>query len=857
MNRALKKLNKLLTDQVRSEQNELFEHNGYIYVLYSFVLRYQAIMRDLNLPELKSNIKKYESKDEGSFYPYDDIVHPFFILIDNLNSGSTENYDLRSFFGFPFDVEIVQPESVFKFLNLANKAGVKDWSLSEFSEDEFDVFFKELIKNVSPKKDEWVRSYPEELAKFVDFVLPVNKSVFYLGDDNADLVVQRINKDTASYMTGYPSNILWYYLRPILFGEKKLKLKFRELKALTEIDSDVTVGHIPSGNMDEGFPKEIRSLAKTLEGLYMSILLKKMKENKGMGVFFLPQDFLFQKKKEVYELRKKFIESGILKTVIRFPKGLFTPLSADSFVMIIVDQSIRNKEVQFIDGLDIAVRINPHDNDKIKVFFEQLKNYYYSDSSFFSLGKTVSVKRIIQHNYSLAITNYVNVLEEGQRNLRYGDEELLSFYEIFEPYKLSRTNTDHDSIIIGPSELSDNFEKFKIYNSKLRKARKKSDVYKLESSAFLLTLWDSKFRVGYFEYKGKPIYLQNNVRAFDLKSDENIEYLVLELLSGFVNKQLLKNEVKRTLPLSQNSTIKNIYLRIPSVEQQKQLYSEAIQEVADERLKEIEGLHESIRYIEKEVFSSFAHDFGKLLLKVTSNIDVLSNYLKGLDQREVISLKDSVFFEKIATPGQSVIEVVNRLQSNQAVAQEFLQEEVQFYTSESEKELKEINLNKLIANWVKRQETSNFTILTGDVFSPLEETDNHFRLSYTAKGSKSDILSVLNNMLSNAVEHGFTDTNKQYEFVIYLQQSFSDDGRVHQSTMHIGNNGNPFPKDFTCKDFFTFRHKGPQSTGSGRGGYSIKRRLDNIRATISCESSVLPIDKYPVQFEIQFQYVTL
>lgn len=857
MNRKLKKLLDLLTNQANTEQKEIFDHNGYMYVLYTFVLRYQAIRSEFNLPELKSDIKKYIKNEDNHLYPYDDIVHPFFLLIDDLNSGKTEDVDYRSYFGISTDVELVEAENVFNFLNLTEKAGIRDWSLANFSEYEFDVFFKKLIQSFSQKNDEWIRTYPQKLSEFVDFILPENTSVFYLGDEKADLAVQRINKDNESFLSGYSSNIFWYYLRPILFGEKKLHLRIHEISSLTEVSTQVVVGHIPYGKVGKDFPKEIRSVSKTLEGYYLTMLTKKLQNNDGLGVFFLPQSFLYKNSNELKNLRKYLVESGGLKTIVRLPEGLFIPMTSASFVMLILDYSKKHNSVQYIDGFNITERIDSRDKKQMTNLFTNLKSFYYSNTLFFSIAKNISNKKIKSNDYSLAVTNYVNVLDEGDRHFRYGDEELWSFYEVFEPYKLQHAEVDDKAKIIGGAELSDSFEKFKIDIKKHQKISNQNSAYILKNSAFLLALQDSTFKVGYFEFEGEPIYLQKNVRAFGLKSSESIEYLALELLSGFVSKQLRKNEVNRIIPLSKNSTLKNVFLRIPPITQQKQLYNDEIQKLANERLKEIEGLHESIRYVEKEVFSSFAHDFGKLLLKVTSNIDVLSNYLEGLNERKIINLKDSVFFEKVTSPGQSIKEVLSRLKSNQAIAQEFLQDEVQFYTGEAVKELEEVNLNKLIADWVKRQETSNFTILTGDIFSPPEETDKHFGLSYTAKGNKSDILSVLNNFLSNAVEHGFNDKKKQYEFIIYLQQSFYDDGRIHQSIMHIGNNGKPFPKDFSCKDFFTFRHKGPNSNGSGKGGYSIKRRLDNMGATINCESSALPKDKYPVQFEIHFNFVTL
>jgi len=857
MNRKLKKFLKLLTYQVKSEQKEIFEHNGYMYVLYSFILRYQAIRRDYDLPELRSDIRKYIKNMDKKLYPYDDIVHPFFIFIDDINKGNTGNFDYRSYFGFPLDVESVEPESVFNFLNLANRAGIEDWSQSSFTETEYDIFFKKLIQNISSKIDEWIRVYPEELAEFVDFILPNNRSVFYLGDEKADLAVKRINKDTESFLTGHSSNIFWYYLRPILFGEKKLQLRLSEFRSLAELDTDIVVGHIPFGNLGKDFPKEIRNLSKTLEDFYLSLLIKKLKDSNGLGLFLLPQSFLYQNKKEIIELRKKLIESGILKTIIRFPEGLFAPMTSVSYVMLIIDYSSEKNTIQFIDGYSISSKLDPNDQKMMNSFFEQLKSYYYVDSFFFSIAKNVNKKEIEKNNYSLAVTNYLNVLDDGYSHNRFGDEELWSFFDVFEPIKLKTIRTPELGKFIGPSDLHKTIENIELRIDKNSKVKRVNGARVLNTTAILISIWDGCFRFGYFEHKGEDIFLLPSVKAFDRSTDHNINYLALELFSDFVYKQLQKNESKSTFSVHSESTIKNIFLRIPSKNQQAKIYNNAIQEIAKNRLAEIENLHDSIKYIEKDVFASFAHDFGKLLLKVSSNIDSLEQYLKSLDKQGIIQLSDSILGEKIADRGQSVDDLLLRIKSNHDQVINFLKSEVNIFTGDKSK-FEIFDLGKLIFQWIMRQDMRGYKILLSERDSLLNiETVEEISQSYKVYGSKNQVYKILNNFLDNAIKHGFIGKNESYEFRLHLEKRLHDYNRLQQVSLHVANNGIPFPDDFTCEDFFKRKHAGPNSDGEGLGGYSIKRAVENMDAEIRCSSSFLLRQKFPVLFQIIFKKIEL
>ncbi|MCH2449211.1 MAG: N-6 DNA methylase [Gracilimonas sp.] len=864
MKRELKNLyNQLRT--YKDKSRGLFGSGMSWTILYFFLLRHKDVKSDLNLLHINYDLEKYLHDSEVEYYPFDDFVKPFYQSLKKTNPGIFDGIDLNAIFGLETDITTLSPEEVISINSIAKECGIYNYSLDSFSIEDFDEFFCDLIELVGDRDKSRLhdRTLNPELAKFIISTIPSDGACLTIGDESAQIPFYSRKKKNKIIFSGFGETQLWYYLRSILSGKDNLKINRNEWLSLINNEYDFSFINPPIGKIGNDFKNHLKDKYdfnfkyRNWESFYINLGLDALSD-KGKLILLLPENFLYQQLKEFKNIRKKLVESKHLRSIIRLPRGLFKPITSIRYTIFEIDKSSTFEKIQFIDGAEIKSIVSPKNKDDLKSLFTELDYYWNGAMGFYPYVAKPLIKEIKKHGYSLAFSNFLNVSKRPENYIRQREEDLVSLSDTLNYLGLKTERNLHDVPFISISKMSESITDYKVTAEELTRVKKAKALKKLSHSAILLGKIKGSIKPTYFEHLGEDIYLKQNIAAFEIPEGYDPQYLVHELRSEFVQNQFSKIETSSTIPSFSNQMFSNIYLRIPPLERQKEIVAENLQEIAQSKIKEVEGLSDDLKYIEKEVFSSFAHDFGKILLNVSSNIEVITNYLKELDYRGIISFKDSALFEEKAEKEESIGEVLKRLNSNFSAAQDFLESEVGFYTGEKDLEVKQVNLLEVIYKWIKRQSQNGYSILIGDSFTPLGENKfEDFIAQYFAKVNTNDLYSVLDNLLTNAKEHGFKAKDNDYQFVIFLQQGTSPVGNLQISKMHIGNNGKPFPEDFSCEDLFKIHHKGPDSTGKGKGGYSVKRRLNKMGATIKCNSDILPKDKYPVQFEVSFKPVEL
>jgi signal transduction histidine kinase len=86
---------------------------------------------------------------------------------------------------------------------------------------------------------------------------------------------------------------------------------------------------------------------------------------------------------------------------------------------------------------------------------------------------------------------------------------------------------------------------------------------------------------------------------------------------------------------------------------------------------------------------------------------------------------------------------------------------------------------------------------------------------------KSDLLRLINNIIGNAVEHGFVENKTNYELLITL----STEGDSY--LIDFTNNGKPLPEGMDKARYGMKGVKGKDSEGQGTGGYVVKSIVEH------------------------------
>lgn len=104
---------------------------------------------------------------------------------------------------------------------------------------------------------------------------------------------------------------------------------------------------------------------------------------------------------------------------------------------------------------------------------------------------------------------------------------------------------------------------------------------------------------------------------------------------------------------------------------------------------------------------------------------------------------------------------------------------------------------------------------------------------------------ILENIIANAVAHGFTDPQKHYQIKFDIER----DGTT--VVLFVSNNGQPLHKDMVPAEVFTYGHTSGDEKHSGIGGYQI---LEYMRAFGgSAEIISTPDEEYSVTYKLTFK----
>jgi signal transduction histidine kinase len=128
---------------------------------------------------------------------------------------------------------------------------------------------------------------------------------------------------------------------------------------------------------------------------------------------------------------------------------------------------------------------------------------------------------------------------------------------------------------------------------------------------------------------------------------------------------------------------------------------------------------------------------------------------------------------------------------------------------------------------------------------------NHVDALDMFKAPERMVERIFDNIIANAVAHGFTDSHKDYRIVFDWKSD--DDGIV----ITIANNGEPFKNGVTgemvlTRGFTTELNpqKGNARIHSGQGGFEIKERMDSLGGKVRVISE--PDSELPVIYELTF-----
>ncbi|WP_139854244.1 N-6 DNA methylase [Aequorivita sinensis] len=542
------------------------------------------------------------------------------------------------------------------------------------------------------------------------------------------------------------------------------------------------------------------------------------------------------------EIRKKIIEANVVEAIITLPSQLLTNTSIPVSIWVLNKNKPRGKEVLFIDASNLGQMLNRaqrelsnEDIDKIVSLFKGWQDGGIEKTNIIGFSNSVQLNEIAENEYSLAPTEFIRLPELSDIDLSKA-VKLSHVLDVVRPSRL-----DHKEIYrqISIKDLSSNIDSYLLDPDVLEKGKARKGYHLLPENVLLISRLGDKIKPTYYKFSNhKLAFSSNGIYLF--KVDTNLvllDYLIAELHKEYVQAQLESFRRGAGILMITRKDLLKVKVVIPnSKEEQKEIF-EKEREIRFQKVTRELGFENEITKLKEAQFDDLGskkHNILQHLNNVKTSVDILSKMMEVsngvLRADEVIDAKRGVTVQKRFF----------RLQESL--------EKVIYYVDNITNEISHDNAE--IFNPIEYLNVCKERGVQNDLFSIeiIVEKETFGGAEPLISISKNDFEEIYNNLLENAISHGFINKSKVYNFRITI--SYIDRFLV----INFTNNGKPFSKGIANK----IHVKGEKAGITGGTGIGLWK-VAEIAKHFNCKLEVIdePESEFPVGFKFHFKLETL
>jgi len=455
------------------------------------------------------------------------------------------------------------------------------------------------------------------------FFLEINKQHKYSGLDDFHLIGQEIHPEILAICR---MNLIMngIYKAEILEGDSLVNPRI-EANSVNIAFTDA-----PFFNLNKGILQNLKKevihnylLVGNSTSIFLQYMLIALKDS-GRMTIIVQNEFLRDEMN--LKLRRKLIESDLLEAVITLPREIYSSKSKVRVSILVINKAKEKKKIKkylFIDAYEAFLLPTPSDDDKYamsSILADNFKNNsWIYDRGFNELfhmdvgtGIILSESILGKNRYNFSPDRYTNKVLLGLEKLEEKGEEVVILKDIqvkrrnpiirvtkskdgSKKIDMPFGNGNHEVMSSLPytriRDLSTDF--FNCYlNPEILpsfKGIEQSGKY-ISSNSVLIATQGEKIKPTYYKFQDNPIIINQNILA--IHPDEKKvypEYLIYQLNSELVLKQLEILKRGTTIPFYSKEDILNLKIPLPP-------YSEQINRVAQYKKQQQEGFR-LVRFI--------------------------------------------------------------------------------------------------------------------------------------------------------------------------------------------------------------------------------------------------------------------
>lgn len=543
----------------------------------------------------------------------------------------------------------------------------------------------------------------------------------------------------------------------------------------------------------------------------------------ALGVFM--QGIAFRSGK-TQELRKHYVDTDRLDTVISLPAGVFQYTAVPTIVLKFSKKKENPGIVRMVNGTSFTEKVK----GRSKVLFEKMLSAILENDE--RIVKYVSISEIKSKDYNILPSRYFEqevVIPEG-----FERKTLSDLVEVFSGEKCSEE--EKTGKVVTVANLSDNPFEYKLNIDALPEDSIPNNFKRIAAPVLLISKIRTLKPTFAVASPERPIYINPNILAFRIREPERV-YIPCLILALSKIKDIQTTAV---IPSMNIATIRSLGLILPKdYSVQEAFFHNAERERKEAQVREF-GLEELMASQKMEFVSIIQrrqHDLNNMLRKVRNACDVISMSLNEnghdkelIDEDADITVAEA--FNSVQGYFDSMSQVINHLADEETYAEPDI--------------IDLIPRLKAIAE----QKHMNYTIRyseDGYALCDVVQDDDVYH-AYVKFGSVN-LDRVFFNIIQNAEKHGFTDPSRT-DYMIDIE--ISHDYESSCFVVRFKNNGKPMPEGVDTRRYGRRAEPAGVTGGNGDGGAIVKSTIEHYGGSLTIIND--PEAWFPVCVELKIPH---
>jgi type I restriction enzyme M protein len=530
---------------------------------------------------------------------------------------------------------------------------------------------------------------------------------------------------------------------------------------------------------------------------------------KGQLIVILPQSFLYTSTTNNKKYREYLVNNNFIDTIISLPSGILKHTAIPVCIIVFRKVPINQGFIKFVDASEFVIKSL---DKKAKILDDLRLLDYIKTNNEDEFIKNIDLFKIQENDYNLKVNRYL--IDENFEGAKLS--------EIGKFISGTRSTRQRISKFVKIKDLKEDIVNFYLELDTIEyKEIPSNNIRKIEQDCLLVAVRWKTLKPTYFKYQGEAIYISNDI--FAIKIDENrvnINYLINELSSDYVSKQLDRYRIGSFIPMIRKVDLFNIKIELPTLEKQNEKYFYQAEKYLSTKAEKFNTVYKEQEINVNDENSFLRHQIAGTLKNVRGAFKFIQQILEKKVKIEFPDLYDLKANEALNSTLKTYLDIVERDLNSITKSVNQVGDKIELM----DLKIESFDLLVFMREYHEDLKIRGKNFYTVSLDLDADAIKDVGLLGVFIEGDKDLLRKIFDNIIENAEKHAFAhgiNNGNQNKINILLLYDFED------LTVQIDfrNTGNPLPENLT---FDSITRKGSSSginSGNGIGVWFVNEGM--------------------------------